>query len=121
LIYVLASKYAAANHLDDALIMNQFGRLAETTSSNVFWIKNGVISTPPLTEGPVAGIMREVVMELVSKKALLLQERELTIDELMVADECFLTNALNGITSVSKFRGREFQQEITSLLQREIK
>ena len=121
LIYVLASKYAAANHLDDALIMNQFGRLAETTSSNVFWIKNVVISTPPLTEGPVAGIMREVVMNLVSKKGLLLQERELTIDDLMVADECFLTNALNGITSVSKFRGREFQQEITSLLQREIK
>jgi branched-chain amino acid aminotransferase len=121
LIYVLASQYAAANQLDDALIMNQYGRLAETTSSNVFWIKNGVISTPPLTEGPVAGIMREVVIELVIKKGLLLKEKELTIDELLVADECFLTNALNGITMVNKFRGKQMDHKITSLLQREIK
>lgn len=121
LIYVLASQYAAANHLDDALIMNQYGRLAETTSSNVFWIKDGIISTPPLTEGPVAGIMREVVMGLAIKKGLLLQEKELTIDELLVADECFLTNALNGITMVKKFRGKQMENKITSLLQREIK
>ena len=121
LIYVLASQYAAANGLDDALIMNQYGRLAETTSSNVFWIKNGVISTPPLTEGPVAGIMREVVMELVIKKGLMLQERELTIEELLVADECFLTNALNGITMVNKFRGKQMEHKITSILQSEIK
>lgn len=121
LIYVLASQYAAANHLDDALIMNQYGRLAETTSSNVFWIKDGIISTPPLTEGPVAGIMREVVMGLAIKKGLLLQEKELTIDELLVADECFLTNALNGITMVNKFRGKQMENKITSILQSEIK
>ena len=121
LIYVLASQYAAANHLDDALIMNQYGRLAETTSSNVFWIKDGIISTPPLTEGPIAGIMREVVMGLAIKKGLLLQEKELTIDELLVADECFLTNALNGITMVNKFRSKQMENKITSILQSEIK
>lgn len=121
LIYVLASQYAAANHLDDALIMNQYGRLAEATSSNVFWIKNGVISTPPLTEGPVAGIMREVVMELALKKGFLLQEIDLTIEELLVADECFLTNAINGIIMVNKFRGKQMEYEITSLLQSELK
>jgi branched-chain amino acid aminotransferase len=121
LIYVLASQYAAANHLDDVLIMNQYGRLAEATSSNVFWIKNGVLYTPPLTDGPVAGIMREVVMELALKKGLLLHEIELTIEELLVADECFLTNSLNGITMVNKFRGKQMDHKITSLLQREIK
>jgi branched-chain amino acid aminotransferase len=121
LIYVLASQYAVANRLDDALILNQHGRIAEATSSNLFWIKNGIISTPPLGEGPVAGIMREVVMELAQKQGLLVQEKELTIDELLIADECFLTNALNGITIVNKFRDKEMEHEITSLLQRDIK
>jgi branched-subunit amino acid aminotransferase/4-amino-4-deoxychorismate lyase len=65
--------------------------------------------------------MREVVMGLAIKKGLLLQEKELTIDELLVADECFLTNALNGITMVKKFRGKQMENKITSLLQREIK
>lgn len=121
LIYVLASQYAAENNLDDALILNQHGRIAEATSSNLFWIKNGIISTPPLAEGPVTGIMREVVIKLAQKQGLLVQEKELTIDELLIADECFLTNALNGITIVNTFRGKQMEHEITSLLQRDIK
>jgi branched-chain amino acid aminotransferase len=121
LIYVLASQYAVANNLDDALIINQHGRIIEATSSNLFWIKNGIISTPPLTEGPIAGIMREVVINLAQKQGLLVQEKELTIDELLIADECFLTNALNGITIVNKIRGKQMELEITSLLQRDIK
>ena len=110
LIYVLASQYAAANSLDDVLIMNQHGRIAEATSSNVFWIKNGIIFTPPLTEGPVAGIMREVVIK-----------KELTIENLFHSDECFLTNGLNGITLVNQFRDKKFEHELGSILQRDIK
>jgi branched-chain amino acid aminotransferase len=121
LIYVLASQYAAANQLDDALIMNQHGRIAEATSSNVFWIKNGIIFTPPLTEGPVAGIMREVVIKKATTQGLMVQEMELTIEELLLADECFLTNALNGITLVNQFRDKKFEHELGSILQRDIK
>lgn len=121
LIYVLASQYAAHNNLDDVLILNQHGRIAEATSSNVFWIKNGIIYTPPLTEGPVAGIMREVVIKQATEQGLMVQEKELTIEELLLTDECFLTNALNGITLVNQFRNKKFEHELGSVLQRDIK
>lgn len=121
LIYVLASQYAAAYSLDDVLIMNQHGRIAEATSSNVFWIKNGIIFTPPLTEGPVAGIMREVVIKKATAQGLMVREMELTIEGLLLADECFLTNALNGITLVNQFRDKKFEHELGSILQRDIK
>lgn len=121
LVYVLASQYAAANSLDDVLILNQHGRIAEATSSNVFWIKNGIIYTPPLTEGPVAGIMREVVIKQATEQGLMVREMELTIEELLLADECFLTNALNGITLVNQFRDKKFEHELGSILQRDIK
>jgi branched-chain amino acid aminotransferase len=121
LVYVLASQYAAHNNLDDVLILNQHGRIAEATSSNVFWIKNGIIYTPPLTEGPVAGIMREVVIKQATEQGLMVQEKELTIEELLLTDECFLTNALNGITLVNQFRDKKFEHELGSVLQRDIK
>ncbi len=121
LIYVLASQYADANHLDDVFIINQYGRIAEATSSNVFWIKNGIIYTPPLTEGPVAGIMREVVIKKTTEQGLMVQEKELTIEELLLADECFLTNALNGITLVNQFKDKKFEHDLGSVLQRDIK
>jgi branched-chain amino acid aminotransferase len=121
LIYVLASQYAAANNLDDVLIINQYGRIAEATSSNVFWIKNGIIFTPPLTEGPVAGIIREVVIKKATAQGLIVQEKLLTVDELLTADECFLTNALNGITLVNQFRSKKFEHELGAILQRDIK
>jgi branched-chain amino acid aminotransferase len=121
LIYVLASQYANANHLDDVLIVNQHGRIAEATSSNLFWIKNGIIFTPPLTEGPVAGVMREVVIIKATAQGLMVQEKELIVEELLLADECFLTNALNGITLVNQFRDKKFEHELGSILQRDIK
>ncbi len=117
----MASQYAAANSLDDVLIMNQHGRIAEATSSNVFWIKNGIIFTPPLTEGPVAGIMREVVIKKATAQGLMVQEKELTIENLFHSDECFLTNALNGITLVNQFRDKKFEHELGTILQRDIK
>ena len=121
LIYVLASQYAVANKLDDALIINQHGRIVEATSSNVFWIKNEIIYTPPLTERPVAGIMREVILGKANPQGLYVQEKELSIEELLDADECFLTNALNGIILVSQFRDKNFEFKLGLNLQSAIK
>lgn len=106
LVYVMAARYAAQQSFDDVLILNQFGRIAEATASNVFWIKNNQVFTPPLEEGPVGGVMRAFVMSKLNELGHAVTERHLTEEELENSDACFLTNAINGIVPVASYRGR---------------
>lgn len=116
LVYVLASSFAAANNLDDALILNQHGRIAEATSSNIFWVAGGVLHTPPLSEGPVAGVMREVVKQVAAGLGLPVKEAPLDTITLLGAEECFLTNAIQEIVSVKQFGSKTFTTAVSELL-----
>lgn len=118
LVHILASQFASQHRFDDVLILNQHGRIAEATSSNIFWVKNGIIFTPPLTEAPVAGIMREALMLSAAKQGLLVKEEPLDEATLLDADECFLTNAIQGLVSVTRFGGKTFQVELAGLLRK---
>ncbi len=91
LIYVMASIWAKENGFDDALILNEHNRIVEASSSNIFWIKDKQYFTPPLSEGCVAGVMREVLLEQNS-----VIEKFCTKEDLRNADEIILTNAIQG-------------------------
>lgn len=90
LIYVMASIWAKENGFEDALILNEHNRIIEATSSNLFWIKDNVTYTPPLTEGCVAGVYRAYVLDNEP-----VTERVCTLTDLELADEIFITNAIN--------------------------
>ena len=62
--YVLASIHAKENNFDDVLILNDQGNVIESTNSNIFISSNGVLYTPPLSEGCVAGVMRMKLINL---------------------------------------------------------
>lgn len=119
LIHVLASQHAAAMRWDDALVLNTNGRIAEATSSNVFWIKNGLVYTPPLNEGPVAGVMREALIAHLQKLALPITEKALDVETLLDADECFFTNSLHPLVSVKKIRNKTYETGLTDVLRKE--
>lgn len=106
--FVLAAFYAKANGWDEALITNTYGRIAESTVANVFWIKNGNIYTPPLTEGCVAGVMRGY---LVSLRDLNIVEKELSEEIMLSADEVFLTNAVNGMRCMDSIGNKKYQRK----------
>ncbi len=89
LVYVMASIWAKQNGYNDALIVNQYGNIIEASSSNIFWIKNNITYTPPLSEGCIAGVMRE---EIISVENIV--EKPCKHLDLMQADEIFLTNAI---------------------------
>lgn len=118
LIYVLAAKHAYAIGVSDVLILNQHERIAEATSSNVFYIKGNTLHTPALTEGPVEGVMRQVVLEKAGKLGLTVSEDRVEIKDLFEADECFLTNTLNGIIRVEQFRNKKYTGTVTAILQK---
>ncbi|MCK6610107.1 MAG: aminotransferase class IV [Bacteroidia bacterium] len=96
LIYVMALKWAKEMGLDDVLILNEYKRICEGGSSNVFWVKNDEWFTPPLEEGPVDGVMR---LKWMSMKRV--TQKPCSIEELRNADRIFLSNSIQGMKEVA--------------------
>ena len=116
LSYILASLYARSNSLDDCLITNTKGNICESTKANVFIIKNQVIRTPALTEGCVDGTMRRYLIQKAKENNIEIIETEITFDNLLEADEVFLTNAIISIQSVYKCKQRIYSNSVTQQL-----
>ncbi len=76
-------------------------RLAEGCISNVFIVKNSTLYTPPLTTGVLPGIARKTVLKLATDNSIKFEERDLSIDELLGADEVFITNVIMQVLPVT--------------------
>ena len=83
--YVMAIGYAKENKLDDCLLLNQFGRIADSTISSVFIVKNNTIITPAITEGSINGVMRRHLLESLGSSDFKIQQSGLTIEDLEMA------------------------------------
>ena len=117
LSYVMAAIWAKENKLDDALVLNQHGRICDATIANIFWVKDEEIFTPSFSEGCVAGVMRKKFLELPTlNPGFRIQQSVLTEDILLKADEVFLTNAITGIRWVKECRGKIYKNTISSKL-----
>ena len=120
--YVMAALHAQQYKLDDCLVLNNYNRVCDSTISNIFLIKDGTISTPPLKEGCVNGVMRRYLVEKLQsagprlKTINKLQEIPLTITHIEDADEVFHTNAIYGIRWVKSFRNKSYSNIITMSL-----
>ncbi len=88
----MAAIWGKKNGLDDVLLRNCHHRIAEATTSNVFIVKNGIIKTPLLREGCVAGITRQYLLPCFERENLTVVQTSLTEREIYDADEVFLTN-----------------------------
>jgi len=76
------------------------GRLAEGCVSNLFLVKAGAMATPPLTTPVLPGVARKSVLEIAAAEKLQFVERELFINDLLEAEEVFLTNVIMGVMPV---------------------
>lgn len=103
LVYSMAAQYARENKLNDCFVLNTKGNIADSTIANVFIIKNGGIVTPALSEGCVAGVMRHYLIQSLLSNGWLVEEKVVSPDDLLQADELFLTNAIRGIRWVRVF------------------
>lgn len=116
LIYVLAGLYRNENKYDDCLLINDERLLAECISSNVFMVKGEQIITPSPDQACVEGVMRAVIMDIASKLGLAVEERPVDPEELLNADEVFITNAILGINWVLGFRQKRYFNKISNKL-----
>jgi branched-chain amino acid aminotransferase len=90
----------------EALMLNLKGEVAECTGDNIFVVKHGVLKTPPLDAGVLAGVTRGAVLELARAAGILVQEPPLTRHDVYTADECFLSGTAAEVIPIVKVDGR---------------
>ena len=106
--YAMAALWCRKMGLDDALLLNAQNRIVEGSIANVFIVKKNVVSTPPLSEGCIAGVVRRYLLQAMKNEQMPHQEKELSIDDVMDADEVFFTNAGWHIQWVQQCGGKTF-------------
>ena len=90
----------------EAIMLNQLGEVAECTGDNIFFVKNGILRTPPSHSGIREGITREAVLELATSSDIPVEQVTLTRHDVYAADECFLTGTGAEVIPVVKCDNR---------------
>jgi len=104
---ILAKLEALDHDMLEAIMYNHQGFVAEATGDNVFVIRGGKITTPPINAGSLEGITRGVVMKLARENGYEVNEQNLTRYDLYAADEVFLTGTAAEVIGVVEIDGRK--------------
>jgi branched-chain amino acid aminotransferase len=103
---ILARIEAADAGVQEAIMLNFSGNVAECTGDNIFIVKNGLVSTPGTAEGILEGVTRAVMLRLCASLGIAAQEKPLQRQDLYTADECFLTGTGAEVIPVTRIDGR---------------
>jgi len=109
--YFMAEIFAKENGLDDAIVLNAFNNLSDSSKANVFLIKKNEIFTPALHQGCVSGVMRRFLLDELKKNNYRVHQQEISIHDLSDADEAFFTNSICDLQWVEKFRDKIYASE----------
>ena len=116
-VNVVGSIFAKENNYNNCLLLNTDKSIIEALNGNIFLIKGNTVKTPPLVDGCLKGIVREKLIEIITKSPdFELSESSISPFELQKADELFITNVIQGIVPITKFRKKEFSADICSKL-----
>jgi branched-chain amino acid aminotransferase len=113
LVYLMGALFAKKQKCNDAIILNQAQNVCDTTIANIFLIKDNNIYTPPLFDGCIAGVMRSFVISEIKKLNYSISEKTISKQELLNADEVFLTNSIYNIRWVSQVEQKTYSNNNT--------
>jgi len=116
LTYVMAALSAKDKGLDDLFLVNERGNILETSSCNIFVVSNGVLYTPGLDEGCLAGTMRMQVINLALANGIKVYECPILPQNVLAADEILVTNAIRGINWIGGYRTKRFHNNMARKL-----
>ena len=102
--YVLAGIEKKTKGAKEIIICNHDGKIAETGSSNIFWLKSNVLFTPSLDSGCIAGVMRRFIIENSLNLGFKLRQGLFEKQHLLGADKVFTTNA-TGVSYIARIGG----------------
>ena len=120
---ILAKIQANYAGVDEAFLLDTEGYVVEGTGDNIFLVKKGVIKTPPVSSSILRGITRDTVIEIARDLGYEVVEDRVTLHELYVADEVFITGTAAELVPVIEIDGRVINEgkigEVTKRLKRE--
>ena len=119
-INVLGSIFANENGYKNCLLLNENKMVVEALQGNLFLVKGNLIITPPISDGCLRGIIRKQVISICNQsKEYTIEEKSISPFDLQKADELFITNVIMGIQPITKYRKKEFTNNVSKeLLQR---
>jgi branched-chain amino acid aminotransferase group I len=100
----MARMEAAANGMDEALLLNDDGYIAEGGGCNIFFVESAALVTPPLDSGILPGVTREIIIEMASGMSIGVKEVDIKPEGLERFDEAFVTNAMIEVMPVMAVR-----------------
>jgi branched-chain amino acid aminotransferase len=109
--YVLAARERNLGPFDELILVNDEGRAVEASSSNLFAFLHGRLVTPPESEGGIPGIMRSVILQVARKAGINVAQEPLSLGDVEAAEEVFLTNAVQGMRWVARFRAKRYPNQ----------
>jgi branched-chain amino acid aminotransferase len=102
----------------EVILLNERGEVAECTSANIFCVKGGAVSTPPLSSGCLEGVTRSVLFEIAARAHIQLSEKTLRLDDLYSADEVFITSTNRTLLAVSQIAAHRYSMVMGPLVQK---
>ncbi len=109
LLQVMGARDARRLGVDEVLMLNERGEVVEGSAANFFWVEGGVVCTPALASGALAGVTRGIVMDLARELGMGVWERALTLGELVRVEQVFLTSSLRELSRVKELEGRRLR------------
>ncbi len=103
---ILAKMEAKEHGYAEAIMLNEQGKVCEGTGENLFVVRDGVLSTPPLSDGLLEGITRDTVLCIADDLEIPALEESLTRADLYIADEVFMTGTAAELTPIGSVDGR---------------
>jgi branched-chain amino acid aminotransferase len=111
---VVGSVFAKENDYDNCILLNNKKQVVEALNGNIFLVSGNRIKTPPLKDGCLDGVLRKKLIALLGKlENFEISEESISPFELQKADELFITNAIQGIIPITKYRKKIFSKKIS--------
>ena len=118
----LASDDARRSGFDEAILLNESGRVAEGSTCNLFMVRQGALITPPATENILEGVTRGCVLELARQElGIPVFERPVSRSELYICDELFLTGTAVGVAPVVRVDHRPVREGSIGAITRDVR
>lgn len=99
---IIARREALAKGFDEALFVNEKGKITEGSAGNIFWYKTGMLYTPSVECGILPGTTREMLLEIKDELGLEIEEGGFSLEELLSSEFAFFTNSLSACVAISQ-------------------
>jgi branched-chain amino acid aminotransferase len=113
-VQITGSIFAKENDLQNCFLLNDSKNVIEALNGNLFMLKDGKLTTPPVSEGCLNGVMRKQVLAVAKTLDVEVVEEVISPFDLQKADELFVTNVIVGVQPITKYRKKDFDHSFAA-------